>query len=94
MLGNFACFLLSDDFFSKLTFSNNSFRNTITVSNSLIPDQAFVGPVFKSYHQIPPAGKELRQVNISLPIGSGKQICHLSPHLSPALNGPISAVVK
>ena len=31
--------LLSDDFFSKLTFSNISFRNTIRVSNSLDPDQ-------------------------------------------------------
>ena len=32
--------------FSKLKFSNNSFRNTIRVSNSLDPDQArhFVGP--------------------------------------------------
>ena len=33
-------------FFSKLTFSENSFKNTIRVSNSLDPDQArhFVGP--------------------------------------------------
>ena len=39
-------FLLSDDFFSKSTFLENSFRNTIRVSNSLDPDQArhFVGP--------------------------------------------------
>ena len=28
------------DIFSKSTFSNNSFRNTIRVSNSLDPDQA------------------------------------------------------
>ena len=35
------CLLLSsaDFFFSKLTFSKNSFRNTIRVSNSLDPDQ-------------------------------------------------------
>ena len=33
-------------FFSKSTFSNNSIRNTIRVSNSLDPDQTrhFVGP--------------------------------------------------
>ena len=37
---------MSGDFFSKLTFSKNYFRNTIRVSNSLNPDQArhFVGP--------------------------------------------------
>ena len=47
MLGNFALFLLSSaDFFSKLNFSKNSFRNTIKVSNSLDPDQdrPYVGP--------------------------------------------------
>ena len=38
MLGNFSCHL-SWLFFSKLTFSKNSFRNTIRVSNSLDPDQ-------------------------------------------------------
>ena len=39
-------FLSSAVFFSKLTFSKNSFRNTIRVSNSLDPDQAltFAGP--------------------------------------------------
>ena len=31
--------LLSADFFLKLTFSKNSFRNTIRVSNGLDPDQ-------------------------------------------------------
>ena len=33
-------------FFSNLTFSKNSFRNLISVSNSLDPDQAqhYVGP--------------------------------------------------
>ena len=31
--------LSSADFFSKLTFSQNSFRNTIRVSNGLDPDQ-------------------------------------------------------
>ena len=34
----FSCFLLSADFL-KLTFSKNSFRNTIRVSNGLDPDQ-------------------------------------------------------
>ena len=39
-------FLSSADFFSKLTFWKNSFRNTIRMSNNLDPDQArrFVGP--------------------------------------------------
>ena len=39
-------FLLSADFFSKSTFSKNSFRNTTSVTNSLDPDQArhAVGP--------------------------------------------------
>ena len=36
--------LSSSVFFSKLTFSKNSFRNTIRVSNSLDPDQASVWP--------------------------------------------------
>ena len=31
--------LLSADFFSNLTFSKNSFRNTIRLSNRLDPDQ-------------------------------------------------------
>ena len=45
-LGNFSLFFLSSDFFSKLTFSKNSFRNTITGSYSLDLDQAqhSVGP--------------------------------------------------
>ena len=42
----FHAFLSSADFFSKSTFSKNSFRNTIRVSNSLDQDQVrhFVGP--------------------------------------------------
>ena len=42
----FQAFLPSADFFSKLFFSRNSFRNTIRVSNGLVPDQdrSFVGP--------------------------------------------------
>ena len=50
--------LLSADFFSKLTFSKNSFRNTIRVSNSRDPDQDrhsvcpdLVQTVCKSYQQ-------------------------------------------
>ena len=44
--GKFFHGFLSSDFFSKSTFSKNSFRNTIRVSNRLDPDQArhFVGP--------------------------------------------------
>ena len=39
-------FLLSANFFSKITFSNNSFRIAIRVANSLDADQSwrFVGP--------------------------------------------------
>ena len=46
MLGNFSCFLLSSDFFPKLMFLENSFKNTTRGSNSLDPDQVrhFVGP--------------------------------------------------
>ena len=46
-LGIFFMLLLSSaDFFSNLTFSKYSFRNTIRVSNYLDPDQDrhFVGP--------------------------------------------------
>ena len=41
----FHAFLSSADFF-KINFSENSFRNTTRVSNSLDPDEAlhFVGP--------------------------------------------------
>ena len=46
ILGNFLCFFVVCWFFSKLTFWKNSFRNTISVSNGLDPDQDrhFVGP--------------------------------------------------
>ena len=43
----FACFLMSADFFLFKSFiSENSFRKTIRVPNSLDPDQVgcFVGP--------------------------------------------------
>ena len=33
----------SADYFSKLTFSKNYFRNIVRVSNSLDPDQAWSG---------------------------------------------------
>ena len=58
--GKFVRILLSsaDFFFSKLTFSKQSFRNTIRVSNGLDPDQDrhFVGPdlgqtICKGYQQ-------------------------------------------
>ena len=44
--GEFCVLLSRLLIFSKLTFSKNSFRNTIRGSNSLDPDQArlFVGP--------------------------------------------------
>ena len=42
----FMLFMLSADFFFKINFLRNSFRNTTRVSNSLDPDQArhYVGP--------------------------------------------------
>ena len=46
-MGNFSRFSCRQPtFFSKLTFSKNSFRNTIKVSNALDPDQDrhFVSP--------------------------------------------------
>ena len=51
-------FLSSADFFSKLTFSKNSFRSTIKVSNILGPDQDVlsvlirVQTVWKGYQQM------------------------------------------
>ena len=47
MLGSFSCFncRLLTFFFSKLTFSKISFRNTVSLSNSLDPDQdPILGP--------------------------------------------------
>ena len=61
----FHAFLLSTVFFSKSTFSKNSFRNTIRESNSLDPDQArqfgliWVQIVCKGYQQTTLVGKEL-----------------------------------
>ena len=40
MRGNFSCFNCRHIFFSKSTFSKDSFRNTSRVSNILDPDQA------------------------------------------------------
>ena len=53
----FPAFLLSADFFSKSTFSKNSFRNTIRVSNRF--DQ-WVQSVCKNYQQTPLGDKELK----------------------------------
>ena len=38
MQGNFACFLLSADFFSRQLFRKTPIRNIVRVSNSLGPD--------------------------------------------------------
>ena len=43
LLGNFACSFVVCWYFSKSTFSKNSFRNTMSVSNSLDPDQGNLG---------------------------------------------------
>ena len=39
-LGNFSCFFVICGLFSKSTFSKNSFKNAIRVSNRLDPDKA------------------------------------------------------
>ena len=39
MLSNFSCFFVVCGFFLKLTFSKQSFRNTIRMSDNLDPDQ-------------------------------------------------------
>ena len=58
ILGNFSCFVVICLLFSKLHFSKLSFRNTISVSKSLYPDQDLrsVGPdlvqtVYEGYQQ-------------------------------------------
>ena len=40
LLGDFASFFVVSDFFLKSTFSKNSFRNSIRMSNCLDPEQA------------------------------------------------------
>ena len=66
LFGNFACFFVVRCFFQKSTFSKNSFKITIRMSNSLDPDQArhFVGLIWgqtvcKGYQQTTLVGKEL-----------------------------------
>ena len=47
--------LYADNFFSKLTFSKNNFRNSIRVSNSLDPDLSVLiryQTVYKDYQQM------------------------------------------
>ena len=55
MLGNFHAFVVVCSLFSKFTFSKNSFRNTIDVSNCLDPDRMSVlirvQTVCKGYQQ-------------------------------------------
>ena len=72
MLGKFACFLSSAVFFfSKSTFSKNSFRNVMKVSNSMDPDLArrFVGPdlgpnCLQSYQQTTAAADDASRLRI------------------------------
>ena len=61
LLGNFACFLSSADFFRNHLFLKKSFRNTIRVLNSLDLDQALssVQVVCKGCRQTAIVGKEL-----------------------------------
>ena len=84
MLGNFSgFFLLSADFFSKLTFSKNSFRNSIRVSNSLDSDQ--------DRHSVCPdlAPNCLQRLSADVKVATGRQrvIFHLRHvKISQALN--------
>ena len=62
MVGNFACFFLSIDFFLIITFFKKKNRNTIRVLIILGPDQArqFVEPdLGPNFHQQEIAGREL-----------------------------------
>ena len=73
MLGIFAFFFVVCRFFSKSTFSKNSYRYTFKVSNSLDPDQArhlsgliLVQTFCKSYQQTTLVGKELTKEFLSI----------------------------
>ena len=54
LLGNYSYFLSSADFFQKLTFSQNSHRNTIRESNCLGPDPSpeLFAKVISSRHSV------------------------------------------
>ena len=78
-------FLSSAEFFSKSTFSKNSPRNTIRVSNSLDPDQGrvFLGlisvqNVCKSYQQTTLVGKQLSLTIRLQQLGQCMRFCYLS----------------
>ena len=55
--------LSSAEFFFKLTFSKNSFRNTTKVSNSLDPDQTWFQTVCKAYQQTKKVAAGMERVN-------------------------------
>ena len=57
MLANFSCFLTSAIFFFKLTLSENSFKNTIRMSNS-----HDLGPKFLQRLKSPLARKKLMSI--------------------------------
>ena len=72
--------LSASDFFSKLTFSNHSFRNTIIVSKGLDPDQ--------DRHSVgPDLGPNcLQRLSLLLPSGDFYQIKLLQNILSGTLS--------
>ena len=83
MLGNFSCFCCRQCcLFSKLTFSKNSFSNTIRVSNSFDSDQdrSSVGP-----EQVPKCLQRLSADNKKSPLAR-KELKLLSYNPE---NGPI-----
>ena len=76
ILGNFSCFCRLLIFFSKLTFSKNSFRNTIRMSNSLDPDPA------RRYQQTTLADKELIAMNSPLIVNKESLKCQTQQQLN------------
>ena len=69
MLANFPCSLSPADYFAKSTFSKNSFRNTVRVSNSLDPDVVsgliWAQTVYIGYHKTTLVGKALNDKGIN-----------------------------
>ena len=81
MLGNFSCFCCCLLTFFKITFSKNSFKNIIRVSNGLDPDQDryYVSPdldpnCLQSYQQMTKVAASKERVNIKENLCTNPQI--------------------
>ena len=83
---------LTQDFSGKLTFKKNSFRNTITVSNSLYPDQDLhffspdLGPnCLQSYQQTTKVSISRERGNIGIIFSLKKKYQHFNIHVAKLL---------